>query len=1127
MTVTRNELSALEVANLMHRTGRTAVGASMAAALCVSSFVWTSDLNSYVLIWLVAALALGIYRLSVFSQYRRTLAQQTIASTQTWVARFDRSVLFNGLMWGVGGIIIAMTPNIIAQVILALCLCSLFAGAIASYFAHLRAVFLFAVPALTPFSVLMLTDGAQERVVVGGCMLTFFGIASIAALQVRDSLEHRLPGHPAFDSGITPPTNDGREQRRVEHLYKNAVMNATGSLLAAAAVIYLLRENIDIATAGLWFAALSLAVVLRLMKVVEYRRGSIRQPAVGYWLRNFNYPLVVVGLAWSVGAIALPQTELGEMLMMVCIFGLVAGAIAGFSSHMSAVASVAVPSVIPFGIFLTIQRDEVHVVMGVALFIFSTLLVLAGSRIGRLIREGFAHEVENEQLIASLTEHTNTIEELNNELETRVRLRTEELNVLVAELRENSGELTASRKQYRDIVEHTQELIQSVDNTGQLVFANQAWQHTLGYNDGDLMAGLGVLNLVAPEHRDHYSALFAKLLQGDKVDHIEFAMIGKHGQRIELAGSIYSDIRENNSNPTFGIFSNVTAVRAADAALQSSEARFQAIFSRSSVGILIIDPELVIIDANPYAHEILDHLSDTLRGNSLRSIVGPEHRTALERQVREVFNDAEVAVSVELEFTRRGERTIWAELELAAIKDSEGTPRFVAVIVNDVTERKALADVAQHNASHDYLTGLINRREFEHRLEQYLQSAAPESPHALVYFDLDRFKIINDTCGHSTGDILLRRLSDVLSKAVPSDCHLARIGGDEFGLLIPATTAGEADVVTRALISAIENFRFEYENRIHAVGVSAGIVLIRGDESINEALQAADAACYAAKRAGRGRVEFYDKNQADMRLQRDQIRAATTLADAMNDGRLSLYAQPIAAIGKSVVGPVDRYELLLRIEDEHGIISGPQHLLPAAEKYDYATEIDRWVVLHTLQRLTQLDLSAPFPLKLSINLSAQSLISTEFEDFLADQLDTCPFSRNLSFEITENHFMSNFERATTFMRRMHRLGCRFALDDFGTGFSSYGYLKELKVDSVKIDGTFVTNIDHNPIDEAIVQSIVGVARAMRMTTIAEYVERDSQATILRAIGVDMVQGHAIGREIPLDDVLNRLSRSTA
>ncbi|MEQ8494811.1 MAG: EAL domain-containing protein [Gammaproteobacteria bacterium] len=917
------------------------------------------------------------------------------------------------------------------------------------------------------------------------------------------------------DAPAQPPLAFAR--RNFEHLVLTTSLTAGGTLCAAAGVVFLLRGSLPLPPAIAWFAAVALTVFLR----VHGARRCRSQLAAGRTpdMLAFDYPLVLVGLSWSVGAVALPRTLFGDMLMMLCLFGLVAGAVAGFASRPRSVLCLALPAVLPFSAAMMLAPDPTRRILGVALLLFSTLLLVAGLRMGRLVREAYGHEAANAALVEDLTRHATLIERLNDELETRVRLRTDELNLLVDELSERSDELEQSRRRYRDIVELTGELILSVDRHGRLLFANDAALRALALDRAARAHGASLTAHVAADSRADFRAALEDVLAGAGARPLEFALQAGDGDRVTLSGTLQAGF-EGGDTAAFGVFRDISAELAATAALESSEARFQAIFARSSISIMILDAELDIIEANARAHTMLSRPSGTLRGNAVRTIVGPAHRTALERDIRTLLDGAGDSLELELECTRSGQDPFWARLDLSTVADASGKPRFVALILHDISERKALADANAYHASHDYLTGLLNRRAFEQRLGELVETAPPHGRHALVFFDLDRFKLINDTCGHSTGDALLRRLAADLGAIVPHDCVLARIGGDEFALLVPDASAGEAQVVARAVLKCIDEFRFEYEGRTHTIGASAGIVLLRGGESVDEAMQSADAACYAAKRSGRNRIELYNADQSDMRLQRDQVRAVSQLADALEAGRLRLYAQPVAAIGETAPQPrIAHYELLLRLHDTDGSLSGAGELIPAAEKYGYASEVDQWVVRTTLETLATLPDATAAKLRLAINLATQSLQSERFEEFLAAQLRTHPFGEQLCFEITESEFMSNFERAARFIRRMRHYGCRFALDDFGTGFSSYGYLKELDVDFLKIDGTFIRAVDANPVDEAIVRSIAGVARAMRMQTIAEYVERPEQVSVLRRVGIDFVQGYAVGHEKPLAEVV--------
>lgn len=1111
-------LAARDVALTLHQAGRSAVAASLAAGAILATVAWDPRHAGWLLLWLAVLGAVAVWRIDGLRRF--AAIAHTDFDANRWIDDFDRRITGSGLAWAAGGMIVVRLGDPTANVLLALCVCALTAGAVAAFFAHLRTVFAFAVPALVPYALQLMLSPARQDVVVGGCLLAFGAIVAIVAVQVRDTLAHALP-LAAYRRPEPERDQHSLAERRVAHLYRTALLTTSGALLAAiVAVIVLFGTNVP-GSAALWLVAIIAATALRLLKVFEFRRGARGGVGAGYWLSNFNYPLLLVGATWSVGAIVLPGPDnlLGDMVMTLCLFGLVAGAVAGFSSHMSAVLSLALPTVVPFAVHLMSSGDPVRATLGTALLVFSGLIVAAGLRVGRLVRDAFAHEVENEALLAAQQQRTREIESLNQTLEARVRTRTAELQVLVGELREKTEQLTDSRAQYYTIVEQTNEIIIGLDDRGHVTFANAACRRALGLAETEIRRGLPLDTLVPHDGVAAVREYVAALSAGRDVEQLELTLVGRERRAVHLSGSLRPGFDAHGERLSFGVFTDVTAKREAEAALQTSEARFRAIFERGSIGIAIVDPELRVVEANLRAREILLGSGATLAGTPMASLVADEHRAYLEQSLIALFQGALPTVMLEVECASGEDAARWAQLDLNVIEDAGGRIRFAAALIQDVSERKALAEALSFNATHDYLTGLINRREFERMLGETIAAARRDRPAALVYIDLDRFKLINDTCGHATGDVLLRELSVELSRLVPEDCELARIGGDEFALLVPAASSGEAHVLGRSLVDTVVRFDFEHEGKHHSVGASAGIVMIDGSETLQDVLQEADAACYAAKRSGRNRIEIYNPEKDDIRLQRDQIRAAAELADALHENQLTLYAQPIAAAANADA-PHARYELLLRLVAQDGTVSGPGELLPAAERYGYATEVDRWVVRRTLDVLSARQGDLRGHLMLAVNLSGQSLLHEDFAEFLADQLDRHPHGPSLCFEITESQFISNLEQATRLMRRMRRYGCHFALDDFGTGFSSYGYLRELDVDYLKIDGTFVRDIDSNAVDEAIVASIADVARAIGKQTVAEYVERDAQLDVLRRLRVDMVQGHRVGRERPLEDVLD-------
>ncbi|HEB67907.1 MAG TPA: GGDEF domain-containing response regulator [Gammaproteobacteria bacterium] len=424
----------------------------------------------------------------------------------------------------------------------------------------------------------------------------------------------------------------------------------------------------------------------------------------------------------------------------------------------------------------------------------------------------------------------------------------------------------------------------------------------------------------------------------------------------------------------------------------------------------------------------------------------------------------------------------------------------------------------RHMAYHDSLTGLINRAEFEHRLHDAVERAShADGEHALLYIDLDQFKLVNDSCGHLAGDELLRRLTRHLRHTVRESDTLARLGGDEFGVLLMNCSLERAEQIARELLDRIREYRFVWEDRQFRVSASLGVVRISGEEDAQTLLSMADMACYAAKDRGRNRVHVYTTSDEELTRRRNELQWIQRLREAMTDGNLILYRQRIAALQ----GGTPHHELLLRMRDGDTIV-GPGVFIPAAERYSLMPEIDRWVIARACRSLAafhrQGGADRPHG-ALFINLSATSLSDDELIDFIDRQLaENAVAPGCLGFEITETAAIADFDYARHLIGELRRRGCKVALDDFGTGMSSFAYIKSLDVDFLKIDGSFVRQMLDDPIDATIVEMVHRIARMAGMQTIAEFVESNAIRERLQSLGVDFAQGYAIERPQPLDGV---------
>jgi diguanylate cyclase (GGDEF)-like protein len=449
----------------------------------------------------------------------------------------------------------------------------------------------------------------------------------------------------------------------------------------------------------------------------------------------------------------------------------------------------------------------------------------------------------------------------------------------------------------------------------------------------------------------------------------------------------------------------------------------------------------------------------------------------------------------------------------------------VALLFSLLVARIVIKYVSQKNrqltyqASHDALTGLINRREFESRVERAIQHAKIQaSTHALMYLDLDQFKVVNDTCGHAAGDELLQQLAQLLLSTVRHRDTLSRLGGDEFGMLLDNCPLDKAVTIANNLLQSVDDFHFNWGESTFTLGVSIGVVpLDHSTQDIAGAMSAADSACYIAKEAGRNQVQI--AHLGDRRLQQHQgeMQWVSRLTRALEESQFELYYQPIVpCTDRNTRGRF--LEILLRMIDDDGSVISPRTFLPAAEKYNLASAIDRWVVEHSMHWLAENSSSDKWPITISINLSGQTIGNQDMLKFIINTMDETGIkAEQIIFEVTETATINNIAAATSFMLTLRGCGFRFALDDFGSGLSSFFYLKKLPVDFLKIDGTFIRDILSDPVDYAMVRSITELGQLLGKQTIAEHVETLQVAEELRSIGVDFMQGHAYAKSEPLDN----------
>jgi diguanylate cyclase (GGDEF)-like protein/PAS domain S-box-containing protein len=542
----------------------------------------------------------------------------------------------------------------------------------------------------------------------------------------------------------------------------------------------------------------------------------------------------------------------------------------------------------------------------------------------------------------------------------------------------------------------------------------------------------------------------------------------------------------------------------------------------ASIGDAVITTDLhgTITGFNAIAERLTGWPTESALGQPLASvfhIVHEQTRDIADDPVAQCLReDQRTGLASHTCLVRRDGSEVAIDDSVAPIRDVHGQILGAVLIFRDVSEQRNLAERISYQATHDALTGLANRTEFETRLQRLLAATNAQNPHAVLYLDLDQFKVVNDTCGHAAGDELMRQVTARLHAKIRSRDTLARLGGDEFGVLLEHCPPAEALRLAQGLRQEVKDFRFCWKEQCFTLGVSIGLVAItEPDERIDRILSAADSACYAAKDAGRNRVHVYEADDDTLTKRRGEMQWVPQIQQALEQERFCLYYQPILSLtGQSRA--IEHVEVLLRLKDEHGRIVLPGAFIPAAERYDQMTAIDRWVIHQALAALGQRTERQP-KLCFAVNLSGRSLGNEAFLDYLTEELDEHPVAPEcLCFEITETAAIANLTHAVRFINTMKARGCQFALDDFGSGLSSFGYLKTLPVDFIKIDGGFIKDINDDPIDRAMVKAIQQIAYTMGIKSVAESVETPESLVLLRGMNVDFAQGYAIARPAPLE-----------
>lgn len=579
-----------------------------------------------------------------------------------------------------------------------------------------------------------------------------------------------------------------------------------------------------------------------------------------------------------------------------------------------------------------------------------------------------------------------------------------------------------------------------------------------------------------------------------------------------------SDVDYLGNPAKLSLIRDISERRAAERVVRESEARYRVVAEQTGTMVYELDMASGAVDWSGAVGAITGYAEDELAQFDAQRWTELVHESDRDEMLAHVerARRSGLPLQVEYRFRHRSGKWLWLEQRGVYLTDERGRPYRLLGSVADITERKRITSEMTWQASHDALTGLYNRQEFESRVKQLLgDRRARRSPNALLYIDLDQFKVVNDTCGHQAGDELLKQLTGMMLTRVRDTDTLARLGGDEFGVLLTDCTVENAVEVANNLIRMVNEFRFHWDEKLFTIGASIGLVEI--DDSTEDAavlFSAADSACYAAKDSGRNRTVVYHHGDEDIAERRGQMTLVSRITRALESGAFALHFQRIEPLNPP--SGVDHFELLLRMRDADTGQVMPDVFIPAAERFNLMPSLDRWAIRTAFSQLESM-FSARRGWRglAALNLSGTTLGSDGFSEFVTGLFDEFAVPPEaICFEITETAAIANLNTARAFIDAMHGLGCRIALDDFGSGLSSFAYLKALPVNFLKIDGTFIQDVVEDSTDRAMVEAIVRVGQAMNIRTIAEFVDSTAIRDLLQELGVDYVQGYAVHRPEP-------------
>lgn len=687
------------------------------------------------------------------------------------------------------------------------------------------------------------------------------------------------------------------------------------------------------------------------------------------------------------------------------------------------------------------------------------------------------------------------------------------INRLFDAIGERDEEIQDKDKLFAEFARTLPEIVLVHDE--RILLANDSAANLIGLRP-DQLEGRDVADLVKPAYRALFRKTMADHLAGESAPrHLEIQLIdgAERGLWVEAQSSV---IEYRGNKAILTIARDVSYRKSLEVSLNRSKRQAQYTLESISEGVITTDNEGRIDYMNRAAETMTGANRDNASGHKLGelfSLIDEADRRPLgdpvERclSMRRRVNMGRRALLVSSD----GEHEHSVEITASPVRGPGNSISGTVVVFHDVSEIRGLTRQMSYQATHDALTGLINRREFERRLQEALDSAhAEDGVHIIFYMDLDRFKAVNDSCGHIAGDNMLREVAALIKDQVRDSDFVGRLGGDEFGTLLIGCPLDKARQIASDICNAVADYRFVWQDKIFNIGISIGLVEItHSSGALQDIMSAADSACYVAKQRGRGQVHVYSARDEAIARERGDIQWLRQLQEALHESKFELAVQPIIATGPGTAkGPA--VEVLIRMPDERGRCANSADFLRSAERYQLMPQIDRWVVNSALAAISSGQIKLASLRSCAINISGQTLGDEGFLSFVVEALDRSGVSpSSICFEVTESAISSNVQHAQRFIEVLHGIGCEFALDDFGSGLGSFSSLKHLPVDYLKIDGTYTRNLSRDQVNQEMVSAMIKLARTMEFRVVAEQVEEQEDFDWLRNVGIDFVQGNFV------------------